>query len=85
MVVAQDVRLCLGIQLQKQSIENALQFTRYDQLKLRVQIWIVQIWKAQKLKLMMLLDVGSQYENVGKRITTLKITNQVIQHCIESA
>ena len=36
--MAEDVRLCLGIQLQKQSIENALQFTRYDQLKLRVQI-----------------------------------------------
>ena len=71
--------------MKKESIEKALQFTRYDQVKLRVQIWIVQIWKDQKLKLMMLLDVGSQYENVGKRITRLKIMDQVIQHSIESA
>ena len=83
--MGQDVRLCLGIQFEKESIEKALQFTRYDQVKLRVQIWIVQIWKDQKLKLMMLLDVGSQYEYVGKRITRLKITDQVIQHSIESA
>ena len=69
----------------KESIEKALQFTRYDRVKLRVQIWIVQIWKDQKLKLMMLLDVESQYKNVGKRITRLKITDQVIQHSIESA
>ena len=67
-----------GFNLQKESIEKALQFTRYDQVKLRVQIWIVQIWEDQTLKLMMLLDVGSQYENVGKRITRLKITDQVI-------
>ena len=57
MVIAQDVKLCLGIQMQEESIENALQFTRYDQMKL----W-VKVWKDQKLKLMMLLDVGSQYE-----------------------
>ena len=84
--MTQDVRLCLGIQFEKkESIEKALQFTRYDQVKLRVQIWIVQTWKDQKLKLMMLLDVGSQYEYVGKTITRLKITDQVIQHSIESA
>ena len=78
--MAQDEKIRLGIQLQKESIENVLNFTRYDQMKLRV-----QIWKDQKLKLMMPLDVGSQYENVGKRITRLKITDQVIQHSIESA
>ena len=33
MVMAQDGRLRLGIQLQKESIENALLFTRYDQMK----------------------------------------------------
>ena len=69
----------------KESIKKVLQFTRYDQVKLRVQIWIVQIWKDHKLKLMMLLDVGSQYEYVGKRITKLKIIDQIIQHNIESA
>ena len=70
--------------MKKESIEKALQFTRYDQVKLQVQIWIIQLWKDQKLKLMMLSDVGSQYENVGKRITRLKITDQIIQHSIES-
>ena len=28
---------------------------------------------------MITLDVGSQHENVGKRITRVKITDQVIQ------
>ena len=80
--MAQDDRLRLGIQLQKESIENALQFTRYDQMKVRI------VWKVQKLKLMMLLDVWSQQEHVGRRITRLEITDQkiqVIQHSIESA
>ena len=37
--MAQDVRLRLGIQFEKkESIEKALQFTRYGQGKLRVQI-----------------------------------------------
>ena len=71
--------------MKKESIEKVLHFTRYDQVNLRVQIWIVQIWKDQKLKLMILLDEESQYEYVGKRITRLKITDQVIQHSIESA
>ena len=69
----------------RNQLKKALQFTRYEQVKLRVQIWIIQIWNDQKLKLMMLLDAGSQYEYVGKRITRLKITDQVIQHSIESA
>ena len=69
-------------------LKKALQFTRYDQVKLRVQIWIVQIWKDQKLKLMMLLDVVSQYEYVRKRIGGFGITKQkiqVIQYDIESS
>ena len=66
--------------MQKESIENALQFTSYDQMKIRI------VWKVQKLKLMMLLDIGSQYEYVGRSTTRLEMTDQkiqVIQHSIE--
>ena len=84
--MAQDVRLCLGIQFEKRNQFKKC-YSLQDMIKwsFEFKFWIVQIWKDQKLKLNMLLDVGSQYENVGKIITRLKITDQIIQHSIESS
>ena len=54
----------------------------------RIQIWITQICKVQISKLMMLLDIGYQYEHIEKRITRFEIEDQkiqIFQYNIESA
>ena len=55
-------------QTQKESIKKVLRFTRYDQTKIWIQIWIAQFEKVQKWELMILLDSQDQYKHLGKRI-----------------
>ena len=53
-----------------------------------IQIWIAQIFKVQRSKPMMLLDIRDQYEHVEKRITRFEIADQkiqILQYNIESA
>ena len=57
-------------------------------MNVRIQIWIAQICKDQRSKLMMLLDIGDQYECVEKRISRFEIADQkiqIFQNNIESA
>lgn len=57
-------------------------------MNVRIQIWIAQICKVQRSKLMMLLDIGDQYERAEKRITRFEIADQkiqILQYNIESA
>ena len=57
-------------------------------MNVRIQIWIAQICKVQRSKLMKLLQMGGQYEHVEKRITRFEIADkniQILQYNIESA
>ena len=57
-------------------------------MNVRIQIWIAQIFKVQRSKLLMLLDIGDQYERAEKRITRFELADQkiqILQHNIESA
>ena len=57
-------------------------------MNVQIQIWTAQICKVQRSKLMMVLDIGDQYERVEKTITRFEIADQkiqILQYNIESA
>lgn len=54
-------------------MEYGTWLARYDYEKVWIQLGIAQIRNIQNLKLLILLDIGIQYEHVGKTSSKLEI------------